>query len=171
MQDRNECERSGRIRAGTRSRQAGYSLLEILVVLAIMAVLAALVAPRFMGQLDRSKVTAAQTQVQALRSALDVMYLDLGRYPSAEEGLDLLVSPPSDSRLAARWFGPYIEGGLPVDPWGNDYVYEPPMTNLEGQRVPPIVLSLGADGERGGTGLDADISSARTVRDAGSQTG
>ena len=152
-----ECPKQARDRM-----DAGYSLLEILVVLAIMGVLIALVAPRFLGQLERSQVTAAQTQAQGLKSALDVLFLDIGRYPAADEGLGLLVEPPSDPRLRTRWFGPYLEGGLPLVPWGNEYVYVPPAVNEAGMRLSAVVMSFGADGAEGGEGLDADIYSRRT---------
>lgn len=131
----------------------GYSLLEILIALAIIAVIATLVGPRLFGQLDRAKVTAAKAQIQMLETSLDTMRLDLGRYPSAEEGLSLLVAPPSEEAARQRWFGPYIDGELPLDPWDRPYLYAAPR--LSGQRA--AVYSYGADGEEGGTGLDADL--------------
>lgn len=141
--------------APARRRNAGYSLLELLVVMAILAVIATLVGPRLFNQLDRSKVTTAQTQVRMLRTSLDTMRLDLGRYPTQQEGLELLVEAPDDPDLRDRWYGPYLDGSVPTDPWGNPYRYEPP----ENARDVAEVYSLGADNEQGGDGLDADISS------------
>lgn len=142
-----------------RRDEAGYSLIEILVVLAIMAVLATLVAPRLLGQVDRSKLTAARAQISALKTGLDTLRLDIGRYPEQSEGLSLLVNPPAESGLESLWFGPYIEGDLPVDPWGNPYEYVPPASGEAGRPQGPVILSYGADGEPGGEGIDADISS------------
>ena len=148
-----------RVRKPSRdNRQAGYSLLEILVVLAIMAVLATLVAPRLFNQVDRSKITTAKAQARSLKTSLDALRLDIGRYPTAEEGLSLLVAPPSDASARASWFGPYVDGeALPVDPWGNAYVYIPPQTDESGLARGPRIVSLGADNAQGGTGLDEDI--------------
>ena len=135
-----------------RHAEGGYSLLEVLIVLTIIALIAALVGPRLMAQLDRSKVTAAHVQMRALQSALETMRLDLGRYPSTEEGLALLVSPPR-GRGAEAWQGPYLDGAVPADPWGGAYVYQAPDADFER----PHLMSLGSDGEEGGTGLAADI--------------
>ena len=82
----------------------------------------------------------------------------MGRYPTAEEGLELLVSPPVDVSLAANWFGPYVDGdSLPTDPWGRGYVYTPPVTDDRGVATTPKILSYGADGQPGGEGLNADV--------------
>lgn len=140
-----------------RRRQAGFSLLEILIVLAIMGVIAAFVAPRLFNQVDKSQQTVAEAQARALTTALDTMRLDIGRYPTAEEGLQLLAEPPSDPRAAANWFGPYLEDGVPVDPWGEPYQYAPPQRDAAGYERSPFVYTLGADGQRGGSGLDADL--------------
>lgn len=135
-----------------RYREHGYSLLEVLIVLTIIALIAALVGPRLMAQLDRSKVTAARVQIRALSAAVETLRLDLGRYPTDEEGLALLVqSPQSDD--ADLWRGPYIDAETPVDPWGGAYVYEAPREDF----ARPRISSLGADGEVGGEGLAADI--------------
>lgn len=132
------------------SRRPGFSLLEILIVISIIALIAALVGPRLFAQLDRSKVTTAEVQSRALVSALNTMRLDLGRLPTQEEGLALLVRNESGVQ---GWYGPYLEGALPNDPWNRPYVYAAP-TSLEGS---PVVFSLGADGQPGGTGLAADV--------------
>lgn len=137
------------------AKQSGFSLLEVLIVLAIIALVVAVVGPRLIAQFDRSKVTAAGIQARALASAMETMRLDLGRYPSADEGLRLLVeTPASGSDAAALWRGPYLEGALPQDPWGRPYVYQP----ADDLTQRPRIDSLGADGKPGGTGLNADIS-------------
>lgn len=138
----------------SRRRQAGYSLLEVLIVLTIIALIAALVGPRLMAQLDRSKVTAARVQMRTLSASLETMRIDLGRYPSAQEGLALLVQPPAAGDVA-RWQGPYLDAQIPSDPWGGAYLYEAPQADF--QR--PIIKTYGADGAEGGSGLAADLSS------------
>lgn len=140
-----------------RHWQAGYSLLEILVVLAIMAVLATLVAPRLFNQVDRSKVTTAKAQARSLKTSLDAMRLDMGRYPTAEEGLSLLIAPPAETAARALWYGPYVDGELPRDPWGNAYHYFPPQADETGLTQGPRIVSYGADNAEGGEGLDQDI--------------
>jgi general secretion pathway protein G len=135
-----------------RWRERGYSLLEVLIVLTIIALIAALVGPRLMAQLDRSKVTAARVQMRSLASALETMRLDIGRYPTTEEGLSLLIDPPR-GRSAELWRGPYLDGALPADPWGGDYLYAAPEDDFSA----PMIASLGADGEEGGEGVAADI--------------
>ncbi len=135
--------------------RAGYSLMEVLIAVAIIATLAALVAPRLFGQLDSSKQAAALTQIRMVETALDTMRLDLGRYPSQEEGLVLLVAPSAD--VGGSWNGPYMDGGLPQDPWGTPYRYEAGEDLSRRGRV----ISLGADGQPGGEGLNADIDPRR----------
>lgn len=136
----------------------GYSLLELLVTLAIIGVLITLVAPRLFNQVDKSKITTARTQARYLKTSIDALRLDIGRYPTAEEGLSLLVSPPSSAAQRSLWLGPYIEGEIPKDPWGNDYRYEAPQPIEGGVALsPPKIISLGADGAPGGEGAAADI--------------
>lgn len=150
-------ERAGRGPArsafGKRAEKAGYSLLEILIVLTIIGLIATFVGPRLLAQLDRSKVTAARVQIRAISSAIETMHLDIGRYPSASEGLNLLVQAPQDATNG--WAGPYLDNSVPSDPWRRPYVYEPP-TSVDSR---PRVLSLGADGQQGGSGNAADIAS------------
>ncbi len=134
----------------TKARR-GYSLMEILVAVAIIATLATIVAPRLFGQLDRSRVTAAETQIRMLETALDTMRLDIGRYPSEQEGLALLRTPAES--VASTWAGPYLDENIPMDPWGNSYLYRPAATSADRGQV----FSHGADNVEGGTGLDADI--------------
>jgi general secretion pathway protein G len=136
---------------GGAALKAGYSLLEILIVLAIIALIAALVGPRLFAQLDHAKVTTARVQVRSLETALQTMELDIGRYPTEAEGLTLLVQ--GDRKQVAGWNGPYLASGVPQDPWGHAYVYEPPTDASH----PPKVHSLGSDGKPGGEGLAADV--------------
>lgn len=131
----------------------GFTLLEMLVVLVIVGLLAGLVGPRLFSKVDQSKVTTAQTQVKLLRGAVENVRLDIGRYPTPEEGLALLTKAPSDAALAARWRGPYLDDGLPQDPWGNAYQYAVPGANGQGFAL----YSLGADGKRGGEGDAKDL--------------
>lgn len=129
----------------------GYSLIEILVAVAIIAVLATLVAPRLFAQLDNSRATAAATQIRMIETALDTMRLDIGRYPTQGEGLNLLVTPGEG--VERVWNGPYLDDGLPTDPWGNAYRYLAPQAANDRGRV----FSYGADNTEGGSGADADI--------------
>ena len=130
---------------------AGFTLLEMLVVLVIIGLLAGLVGPQLLGRVDTSKVAAAQTQAKMLKTSLETMRLDVGRFPTKDEGLLLLNTPPKDERMARRWHGPYLSEDVPLDPWGNSYVYAP-----EGD-ASIILYSLGADGEPGGEGINADV--------------
>ncbi len=132
---------------------AGFTLLEMLVVLVIIGLLAGLVGPRLFSKVDQSKVTAATTQAKMLRGAVESLRLDVGRYPLPEEGLALLTKPPADPALASRWRGPYLDGALPEDPWGQPYQYSVP--GADGQ--PFALFSMGSDGKRGGQGDAADV--------------
>lgn len=130
--------------------QSGFTLIELLVVLVILGMLAGLVGPRLFSNVDKSKVKTAETQVKMLRGSLQTYRLDLGSYPSTEQGLAALMKAPSD---VAGWQGPYLEDQLPKDPWGHDYVYKSPVNNLQGFAL----YSLGADSKEGGDGIDADV--------------
>jgi general secretion pathway protein G len=125
----------------------------MLVVLVIIGLLAGLVGPRLFSKVDQSKVTAALTQVKLLRGAVESMRLDIGRYPTAEEGLQALVVAPPDATLAGRWRGPYLDGPLPLDPWGHPYQYGVPGAGGQGFAL----YSLGSDRKRGGEGDAADL--------------
>ena len=133
-------------------RQRGFTLIELMVVLAILGVLAALVVPNVIGRADDARVTAARTDVQNLVQALKLYRLDNQRYPSTEQGLQALVAKPAAAPQPLNW-KPYLDK-LPSDPWGRPYQYLNP--GLKGEID---VLSLGADGQPGGEGYNADIGS------------
>lgn len=139
-------------RPGT-ARVAGFTLLEMLVVLMIIGLIAGLVGPRLFSKVDQSKITAAETQIKILRSALENIRLDIGRYPTQEEGLGLLSKAPIDAALAPRWRGPYLDDVVPLDPWNNAYQYG--TSGANGQ--PFALYSLGADGKPGGEGDARDL--------------
>lgn len=123
-------------------RRAGFTLVEMLVVLAIIGSIVGLVGPRVLNYLSDSKVKTAQIQMENLASALDLFYLDSGRYPSNEEGLAALVQRPTN---VLSWNGPYLKtNGVPKDPWGHDYLYRSP-----GQNSPFDIGSLGPEGKEG----------------------
>ena len=141
---------SFRFHRGLRSaaRHWGFTLVELLVVLAILALLAGIVGPKVLGQLGGAKAKTAAVQIADLEKTLELFKLDVGRYPTAEEGLDALVKKPAN---ATAWSGPYLKGGVPVDPWSHPYVYKP------GSGGTFEILSLGADGTPGGEGENGDI--------------
>jgi len=130
-------------------KEAGFTLLELLVVIVIIGLLAGYVAPRYFAQVGKSEVQVARAQIDSLEKALDQYRLDLRHYPSAEQGLDALVTKPDGE---SGWSGPYLKKAVPADPWGRPYVYRVPGTKGDFD-----LLSLGKDGKPGGTGEDADI--------------
>ncbi len=156
LQTRGEEGAQATDREQTRGEE-GYTLLELLVVLAIIGTLIGLVAPRLIGQVNKSQVIAAESQAKTLRLALDSFRLDTGRYPSAQEGLSVLSTPPVNDN--GSWYGPYLEKDVPNDPWDNAYIYQPPIAMENGRMSSPVVISYGADGLVGGSGNNADISS------------
>lgn len=133
-------------------KAAGFTLLELLVVIVIIGLLAAYVGPKYFSQLGKSEVTIAKAQIEAFEKSLDTYRLDVGRYPTTDEGLAALISAPPTA--GAKWNGPYLKKGVPPDPWGHPYQYKSPGAKSEFE-----ILSLGRDGQPGGTGEDADISS------------
>ena len=133
-----------------RRRQRGFTLIELLVVLVILGLLAALAGPKVIGYLGGAKSDTAQLQIEEFGSALDLYHLEVGKYPSTQEGLQALVQQPSG---VEKWKGPYLKKKeVPKDPWGNDYKYESP-----GQHGPYDLSSLGADGKEGGDGANKDL--------------
>jgi general secretion pathway protein G len=135
-----------------RNGEAGFTLVEILVVITIIGLIMAIVGPRVLNYLGESKVKAAKIQIESFGSALDLYYLDMGRYPNSSDGLAALVQRPGN---AEEWNGPYLKGGVvPNDPWGHAYVYRSPA-----EQAPYEIVSYGADGQEGGAGTAADISS------------
>lgn len=151
--------RSGRARTSRRSGQRdrhrharGFTLIELLVVLVILGLLAAFAAPQVLNYLGRAKTDAARAQVQNIASILDLYRLDVGSYPSQQDGLEALLEQPAD---AARWNGPYVKRrDALTDPWGRMYVYRFP-----GEHGAYDLYSLGADNGEGGDGEDQDITS------------
>ncbi|CAB3776279.1 type II secretion system major pseudopilin GspG [Pararobbsia alpina] len=132
-------------------KQRGFTLLELLVVLLIIAMLAGYVGPRLFVEVDKAKIKTASSQMKSLADALDHYRLDVGQYPSAEHGLEALTNRPADAD--AQWQGPYLNKAVPDDPWGRDYVYQVPGT----QEREFDLMSHGADGKPGGSGMNADI--------------
>jgi len=127
----------------------GFTLLELLVVMVIIGLLTGFVAPRYFAQVGKSQVKVARAQIDALDKALDEFRLDMGRYPTSEEGLAVLVTPVTNE---PNWGGPYLKKGVPVDPWGRPYLYQQPGSHSDFD-----LQSYGKDGRPGGTGEDADI--------------
>jgi general secretion pathway protein G len=135
-----------------RALQRGFTLIELMVVLVIIGVLAALIVPNVLDRADDARTTAARTDVNNLMQALKLYRLDNQRYPTGEQGLAALITKPSTSPVPPNW-RPYLDK-LPADPWGRPYQYLNPGVHAEVD-----VLSLGADGQPGGEGKDADIGS------------
>lgn len=129
----------------------GFTLLELLVVLVVLGLLAGIVAPKYFNQVGKSEAKVARAQIEGLAKALDIYRLELGHYPSSEQGLIALVSAPSGE---GKWAGPYLQKGVPQDPWGRDYVYRSPGENGDFD-----LLSMGKDGQPGGEGENAEITS------------
>jgi len=131
----------------------GFTLMEMLVVLVIIGMIAGLVGPRLFTRIDHSRVDTAETQIRMLRNALETYRLDVGDFPEESEGLGVLYQRPSEGRANERWRGPYLDEPPPEDPWGQPYQYSRP-----GQDDFPFALySFGANGQRGGDGVDAEI--------------
>ena len=128
---------------------SGFTLLELLVVIVIIGLLAGYVGPKYFAQVGKSEVKVARAQIDAFEKALDNYRLDVGRYPSTEQGLAALeVRPDSE----ARWQGPYLKKAIPLDPWGKPYQYRAP-----GEKGEFDLYSWGKDGQAGGEGDNADI--------------
>ncbi len=138
-----------------RNREAGVTLIELLVVVTIIALFSSLVGPRLFRQVGRSRATAARAQISSFQTALGIYKLDTSRFPTTEQGLEALRTSPEEVN---RWDGPYLPQEIPLDPWGNEYVYQFPGEHGD----EPDIISLGADGRTGGEEEDADIVSWST---------
>ena len=132
-------------------RLAGFTLLELLVVLVIIGLLAGYVGPKYFSQIGKSEAKVAKAQIQAFEKALAQYRLDTGRFPTTEQGLNVLVNKPANE---PKWDGPYLSKAVPPDPWGNPYAYRSPSQHGDYE-----IVSLGRDGKPGGTGENADITS------------
>jgi general secretion pathway protein G len=137
-------------RRAKNNGEQGFTLVEMLVVITIIGLIMGLIGPRVLNYLSESKVKAAKIQLQSFASALDLFYLDAGRFPSTSEGLAALVKQTPG---VSAWNGPYLRGGnVPNDPWSHGYVYRSP-----GEHAPYDIISYGSDGQEGGSGVAADI--------------
>jgi general secretion pathway protein G len=130
--------------------KAGYSLLEILIVISIIALLVTLVGPQVFKLFSGAQTKTAAAQMKTLKTAISTMHLDIGRYPTDSEGLSLLVQAPGEG--VPNWNGPYLDGDLPKDPWGSDYMYVAPQGDDQ-----PRIATFGEDKKEGGSGAKADI--------------
>jgi general secretion pathway protein G len=130
-------------------RQRGFTLIELLVVLAILAMLAAIVVPRVFRNLEKAKVNTAKTQIAAFESAISAYRLDVGSFPTTDQGLQALRTQPGG---VENWDGPYLPKDIPPDPWGHPYVYRCPSEHGDYE-----IISYGADGREGGDGVNKDI--------------
>ena len=133
-----------------RRDQRGITLIEMLVVVTIIALFAALVGPKLFGNVDKAKITAARDQINTFLTALGNYKLDTGVFPTTEQGLQALRVRPENQ---PQWAGPYLTKDIPMDPWGRPYLYKYPGDHGD----EPDVISLGADGQPGGDGINADI--------------
>jgi len=132
-----------------RNFRYGFTLLELLVVIVIIGLLAGYVAPRYFAQEGKSKIQVARAQIDSFEKALDQYRLDTGHYPTTEQGLAALVTRPNNE---PKWAGPYLRKAVPNDPWDRPYLYKSP-----GEHGELDLISLGKDGQPGGTGEDADV--------------
>ena len=131
-------------------RSLGFTLIELLVVMVIIGLLGALVVPRLFKNVGKSKVTAAKAQIAAFETALGAYRLDVGTFPTTEDGLQALRTKPAS---ANHWDGPYLPKDIPLDPWGNPYVYKFPGEHGD----EPDIISYGLDGREGGENESADV--------------
>lgn len=131
-----------------REREEGFTLVEIMLVVIIIGVLAAMVVPRFAGRTQQAKIARAKADIASIGVALDLYELDLGKYPGSSEEFKNLVSTSApagvDEETKKRWNGPYLKKGLPIDPWGREYLYEPKDSGRD-----YALKSLGPDGQPG----------------------
>lgn len=135
-------------------REAGLTLIEVMVVMLVLGIMAALVAPNVFSHVSTARHESARAQIEMLNAALDAYRLHNGRYPTTEQGLEALRTEPRTPPEPTDWRGPYLRKDVPEDPWGHPYVYRSPAVESEWGYD---LLSLGADGEPGGEGEDADV--------------
>jgi general secretion pathway protein G len=138
-----------------RRNQSGFTIIEIMVVVVILAVLGALVVPNIIDKVDQARVTRAKADMRAIETALDLYRLDNFKYPTTEQGLQALVTQPNDPALTNYRAGGYLPS-LPKDPWNRTYQYTSPSSDGKDYEI----VTLGRDGQPGGNGYDADISSS-----------
>jgi general secretion pathway protein G len=138
-----------------RIRQSGFTLIEIMVVVVILAVLGALVVPKILENVDKARVTRAQSDIRAIQTALDLYRLDNFKYPTTEQGLQALVKQPADPTITNYRSGGYLPS-LPKDPWNSIYQYQNPGPDGRDYEI----TTYGRDGKPGGEGYDADISTS-----------
>ncbi len=141
----------------------GFTLVELMVVIVIISIIGAIAYPQIVGRIAKAKQIAAQTQIEIFAASLDNYYLDNDRYPTTEQGLEILRTPPVLDPKPKSWDGPYLKKKVPLDPWNTPYVYRSP-----GQENPKSydILSYGRDGLAGGTQIDTDIVSWKSLKDA-----
>lgn len=139
-----------------KKRAKGFTMMELLIVLVIVGLLAALVGPTLYQQIKPAKQSAARAQIENFATALDSFYINVGRYPTTQEGLAVLRTKPEGEE---KWRGPYLKKEIPSDPWGNPYLYQSPGRNGGYE-----IVSHGADGREGGEDDDADITSWESAK-------
>jgi general secretion pathway protein G len=151
-----QCHKSKDRTATARTEMLGFTLIEVLVVVVIMGLLIGLIGPNVLGQVDKARVTTAKADMSTMAQALDMYKLDNHFYPSTDQGLDALVNKPTASPAPKNWNQQgYLKGNeIPVDPWGNEYIYYSPGDD----KLPYEMISMGADAREGGEGYDADLS-------------
>ncbi len=139
-----------------RKKEQGFTLIELLIVMIILGLLAALVGPRMFGKAEKARQKASKDQISLFETAIDTYRLDVGKFPTAEQGFQALRVRPAG--IGDRWDGPYLKKDIPLDPWGNPYSYKYP-----GEHGDYDIVSMGADGKPGGDGEDADIVSWKNI--------
>ncbi|OQX23511.1 MAG: type II secretion system protein GspG [Desulfobacteraceae bacterium IS3] len=139
-----------------RNKEQGFTLIELLIVMIILGLLAALVGPRMFGKAEKARQKASKDQISLFETAIDTYRLDVGKFPTTEQGFQALRVRPAG--VGDRWDGPYLKKDIPLDPWGNPYSYKYP-----GEHGDYDIISMGADGKPGGDGEDADIVSWKNI--------